>query len=357
MVGLLHNDEMKMKTVDNKNSEVEVQCLRLHKPFVLESGDSIPQLEIAYTTHGKLNATKTNVVWICHALTANSNPVEWWPGLVGPGCLINPDEYFIVCANVVGSCYGSTGPLSINPNTEKPYYRSFPFISIRDMVSAHIELANYLLIDQIHLLLGGSLGGQQVLEWSIAEPERIKNQVLIATNAFHSAYGIAFNESQRLAIQADQTYYNDIPQGGQNGLKAARSIALISYRTYEAYNTTQKEDEIQKTEGFKAARYQQYQGEKLVNRFNAYAYVTLSKSMDSHNVGRHRGSIQEALSQIKANTVCIGISSDILFPPSEQKFLQQYIPGSSFVEIDSFYGHDGFLIEVEKLTNIIKQLL
>jgi len=205
--------------------------------------------------------------------------------------------------------------------------------------------------------LGGSLGGQQVLEWSIIQPQRILNQVLLATNAFHSPYGIAFNESQRLAIYADETYGMDIPTGGQKGLKAARSIALISYRTYNAYSTTQKEVDVNKVEGFNASGYQVYQGEKLVNRFNAHSYVSLSKTMDSHNAGRNRGSVEDALRTVKANTLCIGISSDILFPPTEQKFLKEHIPHARYEEIDSFYGHDGFLIETEKLTQKLKTIL
>jgi len=324
--------------------------------FYLEQGGVLPQLEIAYTTHGKINADGTNVVWICHALTANANPVEWWPGLVGENCLIDPNKYFIVCANVLGSCYGTTGPLSPNENGEA-YYSHFPLVTIRDMVNAHILLADFLGIKNIHLLMGGSLGGQQVLEWSIIQPERIKKQVLVATNAVHSAYGIAFNESQRLAIFADPTYHEHTPTGGQNGLKAARSIALISYRTYQAYNHTQKEEDNNVISDFKAAGYQQYQGQKLVNRFNAYAYVSLSRSMDAHNVGRNRGGVEKALQQIKAQTICIGISSDILYPPVEQQFLQQHIPGARYAEIDSFYGHDGFLIETGKLTEIIGQIL
>lgn len=326
------------------------------QPFYLEQGGVLPELEIAYTTHGQLNAAGTNVVWICHALTANANPIEWWPGLVGENCLIDPANYFIVCANVLGSCYGTTGPLSHNEKGN-PFYSNFPLVTTRDMAQAHILLANHLGIQNIHLLLGGSLGGQQVLEWSILQPNSIKKQVLVATNAVHSAYGIAFNESQRLAIFADPTYFDHTPQGGQNGLKAARSIALISYRTYQAYNHTQKEENNNAVSDFKAAAYQQYQGQKLVNRFNAYAYVSLSRSMDAHNVGRNRVSVEAALKEIKAQTFCIGITSDILYPPTEQQFLQQHIPGARYFEIDSFYGHDGFLIETEKLTDIIRQII
>lgn len=188
-----------MQTGTSPIIPAQTKILKIAQAFYLEQGGSLPELEIAYTTHGTLNAEKNNVVWVCHALTANADPVEWWPGLVGKGFLIDPDRYFIVCANVLGSCYGTTGPLSSFANQE-PLYGQFPLVTIRDMVNAHILLANHLGIGQIDLLLGGSLGGQQALEWSIIEPERIRQQVLIATNAVHSPYGIAFNESQRLAI-------------------------------------------------------------------------------------------------------------------------------------------------------------
>lgn len=337
-------------STDLHTSTVIESTIQLSGDFLLESGKVLTDLQIAYTTSGKLNTDKSNVIWVCHALTANANPTEWWPGLVGEDCIINPQEHFIVCANVIGSCYGSSGPLS----EKNPLYSDFPFVTIRDMVNAHIRLADHLGIDQIKLLIGGSLGGQQVIEWSIIQPERVLTQVLIATNAFHSPYGIAFNESQRLAIFADPTYSNNHPNGGEAGLKAARSIALISYRTYNAYNTTQQEDSLEKTDGFKASGYQQYQGDKLVNRFNAYSYVTLSKAMDSHNVGRGRGSVEQALKKVKAKTLCISISSDILYPPVEQEFLKQHIPDAQYACIDSFYGHDGFLIETKAITKLIE---
>jgi homoserine O-acetyltransferase len=343
--------------VEKKEIENNMKVFKYTQPFQLESGEVLHNLEIAYSISGKLNAAKSNVVWVCHALTANANPQEWWPGLVGANRIINPENHFIVCANIIGSCYGTTGPLHTNAKTNKPHFYHFPFITVRDMVNAHILLANHLGIANIELIIGGSLGGQQAVEWSIIEPERIKKMVLVATNAFHSPYGIAFNESQRLAIFADETYHHGHAEGGKNGLKAARSIALISYRTYEAYNTTQKETDLNKTNEFNAAGYQQYQGQKLVDRFNAYSYVTLSKSMDSHNVARNRNSVKEALGNIKAKTICIGITSDILFPPTEQQYLAEHIPVSTYVEIDSAYGHDGFLIEAKKITEVIKPFL
>jgi len=323
------------------------------KQFKLENGKKIRNLQIAYQTYGKLNANKDNVIWVCHALTANADVFEWWEGLFGQNALFNPNDHYIVCANVLGSNYGTTNPLSINPVTGQPYYLAFPQFTIRDFVSAHQLLASHLGINEIKLLIGGSLGGQQAVEWGITEPNRIENLILVATNAVHSPWGIAFNESQRLAIATDRTFYANQPDGGSKGLKTARSIALLSYRTYNAYGSTQVESVNDKTDNFRASSYQNYQGEKLINRFNAYSYYYLTKAMDSHNVGRNRKSIAEALKLIKANTLVIGIENDFLFPISEQKYLADNIAGAEFETIHSEYGHDGFLIETNALTNII----
>ena len=325
--------------------------------FRFENGVEIGGLEIAYQTFGTLNEKRDNVVWVCHALTGNSDVFDWWNGLFGEDDFFNPRDHFIVCANILGSHYGTTNPLSINPETKQPYYLDFPKFNIRDMARIHQILADHLKIQDISLLIGGSLGGQQAVEWAIMEPARIKRLILIATNAVHSPWGVAFNESQRLALASDPTFFAFTPDGGRNGLKAARSIALLSYRNYETYGISQKEDSLDKIDDFKAASYQNYQGEKLVKRFNAYSYWYLSKAMDSHNVGRNRGSVSDALKQIEAKTMVIGISSDLLFPPSEQRFLAEKIPGAFYLEIDSFYGHDGFLIETGILTyEIIKFL-
>ncbi|MCY1516638.1 Homoserine O-acetyltransferase [compost metagenome] len=327
------------------------------KLFKLESGKKIRHLEIAYHTYGKLNAKKDNVIWACHALTANADVLDWWKGLFGNNSLFNPEEHFIVCANVIGSHYGSTSPLSQNPVTGQPYYLSFPEFTIRDLAACHQLLAAHLGVHTIKVLIGGSLGGQQALEWSLANTTPIENLILIATNAVHSPWGIAFNESQRLAISADRTFYANQHDGGMKGLKVARSIALLSYRTYDAYTATQLESVNEKTTGYRAASYQNYQGEKLCKRFNAYSYWYLSKAMDSHNVGRGRKSITAALQDVKSNTLVIGIENDVLFPVSEQKYLAEHIKDARFISLHSAYGHDGFLIETDQLTHCIGSFL
>jgi len=282
---------------------------------------------------------------------------DWWNGLFGENFLFNPDEYFIVCANVLGSCYGTTGPLSINPETNEPYYHTFPEITIRDMVQTHELLRKHLHINKIYLLTGSSLGGQQALEWSVSNPEIFENMVFIASNARHSAWGIAFNQSQRSAIATDCTWNENNENAGINGMKVARSIALLSYRNYYTYHKTQTDSDINKTSGFKACTYQDYQGEKLAKRFNAFSYWHLSQAMDSHNIARYRETAELALSKIKARTLAVGVTSDILFPPEEQKLVATYIKGAQYAEIDSLYGHDGFLIETEKLEQLFKDFL
>jgi homoserine O-acetyltransferase len=321
--------------------------------FQLESGEILPLLTINYSTLGTLNPEKNNVVWVCHALTANADVSAWWSGLVGEGKFYNPKDHFIICANILGSCYGSTGPLSVNPHTGKPYYLSFPQTTIRDMVKAHEILRMHLGIQKIHTCIGGSLGGQQAMEWAIMNPDLIGQLILLATNAMHSPWGIAFNEAQRMAIKADPTWTEENEHAGRQGLKAARAVALLSYRNYHTYLNSQHESDLDKTDHFKASSYQNYQGEKLVNRFNCHSYLFLSKSMDSHNVGRGRTSLKNALSRLRSNTLMIGITSDLLFPVSEQLFLKEHISNACYDEIDSIYGHDGFLIETVKIERII----
>ncbi len=324
--------------------------------FRLECGESISELILSYQTFGKLNAKKDNVVWVCHALTANTDVLDWWSGLFGEDQLFDPEKYFIICVNSPGSCYGSTGPATPLKN-KRPKLENFPLLTVRDASKAFDQVRKALNLNRIYLLIAGSLGGQQALEWSIAQPNLFENLVLVATNAQHSPYGIAFNESQRLAIQADSTYGNGTIDGGKKGLLAARSTALLSYRSPSIYRQTQSEESGDKLQNYKASGYQKYQGEKLIRRFNAYAYVCLTRMMDSHNVGRGKRSIQDALRSIHAKTLAVAIGSDQLFPPSEQKFLAHHIPGAEYAEISSAYGHDGFLVETQKLSLILEDFL
>lgn len=315
-------------------------------PIALESGGTLPELTVAYTTYGILNAKKSNVVWVCHALTANSDAADWWKGVVGPKHVIDPEKYFIVCANIVGSCYGSSGPLSINHATGEPYYHSFPLITIRDMVQAHILLRRHLGIEKIFLLMGGSMGGYQALEWGVMEKGVIENLFLLATSPTESAWGVATHTAQRLAIEADYTWQNPSPHAGAKGLKAARAIGMLTYRNYGIMVQQQTDGDTEKLDHYKASAYIQYQGDKLVQRFNAYSYWLLTKSMDSHHLARGRGGqLVPVLQSMLQRTLIVGISSDILCPLVEQQFLVSHIPQAKLIAIDSNYGHDGFMVE------------
>jgi homoserine O-acetyltransferase len=330
------------------------QTLTLTEPLPLECGGRLDGAQIAYHTYGTLNAERDNVVWVCHALTANSDVLDWWAGLFGPGDYFDPADWFIVCANVLGSCYGSTGPATPVAPHGRPLYQAFPRLTVRDLVVAHEQLRQHLGLTKIHTVIGGSLGGQQAVEWAVQQPALFEHLVLLATNAQHSPWGIAFNEAQRLAIQADCTYEGGGPEGGTAGLRAARAIALLSYRSYDAYGRTQAEPDDDALPAFyRASSYQQYQGDKLTARFNAYSYVTLSHIMDSHHVGRGRGGVAAALARVQARTLVLGISSDVLFPPSEQQLLARHIPGAMYAEMDSPYGHDGFLIETAQIAHFL----
>ncbi len=336
---------------------MEEKQLKIEEHFQLECGAVLEELVIQYHTIGRLNQKKDNVIWVCHALTANADVVEWWPGMVGPGLAFDTNKYFVICANIVGSCYGSTGPASINPKTGARYGKEFPLVTVRDMVKAHTILAKGLGINEIQLLTGGSLGGQQALEWAVTNPGFIRRLVPIATNAMASPWGIAFNESQRMALEADADFQKGTRNAESAGLRAARSIALLSYRNAQTYNNTQAEPETEKLAGFKVCSYQQYQGEKLDKRFDPFAYYILTKALDSQNLGRGRSSLSDALASILSETMVIGISSDLLFPIDEQRFIAKHIPKAKLIEIDSFYGHDGFLLEVEQLTQAIKTII
>ena len=335
----------------------------------LESGAILPQVEICYhisREYGKENTADKKVVWITHALTANSNPCEWWDTLVGEGKFLDPRKYTIVCANILGSCYGTTCPTSINPQNGKPYLLSFPKTTIRDIVQCHELLRRELGIESIDMLVGGSVGGFQAIEWSLMNKGIIKNLVMLASNARVTPWGTAYNESQSMALQADATFEAQehtiedgkvTAYGGKRGLAAARALALISYRSYDGYNSTQYEGSDETMWAERAASYQRYQGKKLVDRFDAYSYLSMINLTDSHNIGRGRGGVEKALAEIESRTICIGIDSDALFPTSEQKYMAQRIPDAEYREISSTFGHDGFLLEWQQIKNIFKEII
>lgn len=329
-----------------------------NEPFELECGYVLPEVTIAYDTFGEMNAERSNVIWVCHALTANSDVADWWPHTVEEGCFLDPAKYFTVCANFLGSHYGTTGPLSVNPATGEPYYCDFPLVTVRDMVRCHQLLARHLGIEQVELLIGSSIGGFQCLEWSVMQPDFARKAAFIATTPRTKPWASAFNESQRMAIESDSSFGERSAEAGLDGMAIARSIALLSYRGGMAYDKTQ-EDENSDEVSFqrRVLSYQRYQGEKLRRRFNAYSYYRLSQAVDSHNLGRERGRVEDVLKQIKSKSLVVAITSDILFPPSDHDVMVENIPDVRYHLIDSDFGHDGFLVEHKKLNDIILKFL
>lgn len=305
----------------------------------------LPELVIAYHTWGTLNESGDNAVWVCHALTANSNAVDWWPGLIGEGLPVDTATQLVVCANILGSCYGTTGPASTNPVTMEPYYQSFPRLTIRDMVAAHRLLQHHLQINHIRLLVGGSMGGYQCLEWAAAQPLLFSRLALLATSARESAWGIAIHTAQRMAIETDPTWQEANEEAGKEGLKVARAIGMVTYRSYQSFVQKQSEGDDERMDDFKASSYIRYQGDKLAKRFSAHSYWQLTKAMDTHNLARSRESLESVLQSIPIPALIIGITSDLLCPLQEQALLTRHLPNATFIALDSLYGHDGFLVE------------
>lgn len=323
-------------------------------PFALECGRTLPGVRLAYRTWGELNAAKDNCVWVLHALTGDSDAATWWSGLIGPGKAIDTRRYFVVCANMLGSCYGSTGPQSLDPRSGSTWYLRFPLITTRDIVLAFRELRKELGIAKLHAVIGGSMGGQQALEWAAQEPDGIARVISIAANAFHSPWGIAFNVAQRMALEADTTFHLVREDAGSAGLAAARAMAMITYRTPELLNERQY-DEQRDLLGYKAESYLRHQGVRLVQRFNAHSYFTLTRAMDSHDIGRDRGGAEVVLHSIPIPALVVGIASDVLFPTAEQRYIAEHLPNATYVELDSAIGHDGFLLEQELLSSILTE--
>ncbi len=324
--------------------------------FVTESGKTIITPHLAYQTWGTLNHIKTNVILISHALTGNADAETWFAGLFDDRGVINEDTHFVICINHPGSNYGSVGPTSTNPLNGKTYKADFPDLTIRDIVRLEQQLLDELGIKEIELIIGGSMGGMVALEFCLMDT-RIKSACLMAMGKSHSAWAIGISEAQRLAIKADKNwlkgfYPDDTPP--IDGLAAARSMAMITYRSPLNYDHKFGRNwNIQKNI-FEVASYLNYQGEKLTQRFDANSYIILTKAMDSHDVARGRGTAKSVLSRIQIPILIIGIDTDILYPIKEQIELAELIPHSTFREIKSKYGHDAFLIEFDQINNAIK---
>lgn len=329
--------------------------------FELECGQILKEAHARYNTYGELNSSKSNCIVVCHALSGNSRLDQWWGSMLGPGRVFDTEKYFIICANLLGSCYGSTGPSSINPHTQAPYGRNFPKITIRDSVRLHIKLLrDYLQIHSVYSVIGGSLGGMQALEWTLLAKDLVKSAVVIGCGAQHSAWQIGFSELQRKAIFMDQRWndgninFSDPPL---SGLSLARQIAMMSYRTAESYATKFGRNH-DNSGNWQVQNYLSYQGKKFLDRFDALTYVKITEIMDSHDVGAfNRGGIQAALSSIRCPVLVVGMNTDLIYPIKEQEELASFIPGSSLKIIDTPDGHDGFLLEQDQVAALTVEFL
>lgn len=322
----------------------------------LEVGNKRFPFDMVYHTYGKPNKDLSNVKWVFHALTANSDALSWWSGLFGKNKILDPEKDYIICANMLGSCYGSTGPLSYKPNSKEKFYHDFPLLTSRDIVNSFHQLKKHLGISKIKMGIGGSMGGSILLEWNVMYPEDFENSVYVATSAQESSWGKAIHTVHRMAIESDSSWNSYEDKAGIQGLKAARGVGMLFYRTYKSFNQAQIDDN-NIINNYKSDSYIRYQGKKLIDRFNAFSYYFLLNTLDTHNVGRNRESPEKALNKIYSNSLIIGIKSDILYPNEEQEFLNLHIPNSKLVFIDSEYGHDGFLIETEIINAIAYSFL
>lgn len=337
--------------------ETGTRFLALKGVVALESRVVLPQVTVAYRTWGRLNTERDNAVLVCHALTGSADADDWWSGLFGPGRALDPDRDFIVCSNVLGSCYGSTGPTSLSPATGERYGSGFPRVTVRDLVQVQAKLLDALGVEDLALVLGGSLGGMQALEWAALYPERVHGFAAISVGARQSPWCIGLSEAQRHAIYSDARWRGggydplDPPTGG---LAAARMMALCSYRHWDEF-AARFGREIDVAGSFQVQSYLRHQGSKFVQRFDANTYVTLTRIMDSHDLGRGRGGIEAALAAIEVPALIVGSKSDVLYTPAEQRELAQHLPRSELAILDSPHGHDAFLIDTDALDLLLRE--
>lgn len=358
--------------------------MAVERPFVLEGGGQLRDITVAFETWGSLDADAGNAVLLCHALTGDAHAVGpsgpgqstagWWNALAGPGRVIDTDRYFVVCANVIGGCQGSTGPASHRPDRPEPYGSTFPVVSVRDMVRTQAKLADVLGVERWLTVIGGSMGGMQVLEWGVMYPHRVRSLVPIATCTEATAQQIAYWSTGRRAIVVDAgwqggDYYTGPPGSGPHaGLALARMISQITFRSEQVFTDRFGREVVEPLGGqfslwqrFEVERYLEYHGDKLVRRFDANSYLLLTKAMDLHDIGRGRGGVDAALARITAPTLTMGVSSDVLYPAHQQRALCAGLTAAGtpawYVEIDSPHGHDGFLIDTDQVATALADFL
>lgn len=335
----------------------ETRFLSVPGDFLLESGEVLRDVEIAFRTWGDPANAADHTILICHALTGSADVEAWWPNIIGEGRTFDPARDYIVCANILGSCYGTTGPVSHKPGTESRYQADFPRVSVRDMVELERVLLDDLGVEHIELVTGPSLGGMQALEWALMYPERVGSVVPIGVGGRHSAWCIGISEAQRAAIATDPNwndgfYSDDKPP--EQGLAAARMMAVCTYRSWQSFDERFGRDERAEDQ-YQVQSYLRHQGAKINDRFDANTYVTLTHAMHTHDLARGRGDYPDVLRKIEQPALVVSVSSDALYPPQEQRYLAEFIPNSQYEILDCAHGHDGFLIETETLGGMIAE--
>lgn len=381
---IIKNDEM---GIDNENTGVddgfsEIVTLGSDDPLRLSSGETLSPFSVAYKSWGTLNKDRTNAILVCHALTGDQfvrgkNPITgkegWWPRLVGPGLPIDTEKYFVICANVLGSCSGSSGPKETNPNTGSPYGLNFPVITIADMVAAQVRLIDHLKIDKLFSAIGGSMGGMQVLHWAVNHSERVRTAIPIASTWRHSAQNIAFHEVGRQAIMADPNWnegrYFETDVRPHAGLSVARMAAHITYMSERSLTSKfgrNLQDREKLTFGFDAdfqiESYLRYQGISFVDRFDANSYLYITRAMDYYDISaEYGGSLTAAFENTPVKFCIMSFTSDWLYTTEESREIVRALNAVgaqvSFVEIDMDKGHDSFLLDCPEMFNIISGFL
>ncbi|MDQ3461194.1 MAG: homoserine O-acetyltransferase [Deinococcota bacterium] len=351
-----------------------VDVATYHDPLTLQYGGILAHVAVAFETYGSLNRARDNAILLCHALTGSAHAAGlgdarevpgWWDPLVGPGKAVDTREHFVVCSNILGGCYGSTGPSSLNPKTGRAYRLDFPRYTVRDMVTVQRRLLDRLGVQSLKAVVGGSMGGMQVLEWAAMYPGFVRGMVPIAVGARHSAWAIGLNEVARRAITSDPLWRGgDYPQGRQpeTGLGLARAVAMLSYRSFDSLESKFGRERVSASRGllepsFEIESYLSYQGVKLVKRFDANTYLYITKAMDDYDLSEDRGRLAEVLRGMRLPALVMGIDSDVLYPESEQKALVEALPRADYASIRSPHGHDAFLIEFPQLAVRLRRFL
>ena len=368
------------RTQTNKSGNVghitpqTAQLASTDNPFEFEYGQSLEQITINYETYGKLNLAKDNAILICHALTGSAHAAGtyqqetvpgWWDPLIGPEKPIDTNKYFVISSNVLGGCYGTTGPTSLNPNSNQPYHLDFPRYTIRDMVKLQKRLIDYLGIESLASVIGGSMGGMQVLEWAALYPQYLRSMIPIAIGARHSAWAIGLNEVARQAITSDPNWQNGnypLAHQPESGLGLARAIAMLSYRSFDSLESKFGRQRVSETKAlldksFEIESYLEYQGVKLVKRFDANTYIYITKAMDDYDLSEGRGFLKDVLNKMTMPALVMGIDSDVLYPEKEQLELIEHLPNATYSQIKSPHGHDAFLIEFPQIAVQLRRFL